>query len=343
MSFGYFLLLPGYALAVVCAVYGWRAEAHARRAARRTTPAPDLPAVTTAAHWGTRPAAGGASREVLEIAWLQGGAPRTVDTALLTMEQDGLLRVDAQGKVRLTADSLPRTPAERAITDEHAEAGRHAGAVTLGDLRGRLIANQEIAAIGESLVHRGLAHDTAQGTRLRLGHLLLRLCARIYPVLAVLATGVTFMGFARAGEIADAKTMAWYGLTVVVLMCLAGLLCRMVGDTVLPDPVPATALGRDVLHGARRDRSPYATGAAAEAGGGIALALALDGIGALGDQPVCEVLADCGVGTVAGDSSAWWSDAFSGSGGDSGPSETAGSDSWSGGDSGSSGDSGTGA
>ncbi len=332
MPFGYFLLVPGYALAIACALYGRRTEDQAHHA-HRTAPAPDLPATTTAAHWGTQPAPGGASREVLEIAWLQGGAPRTADTALLTMQQDGLLKVDDQGDVFLTTGSLPRTPAEQAVTDEHTEARRHASSVTLGDLRGRLIANQEIVAIGESLAQRGLAYGTVHRTRFRVGHVLLR---QVYPVLAALAVALTFVSFVRNGT-TDGITVAWYGLTVAALMVLAGVLCRIVSDAVLPDPVPATVLGRDVLQGARRDRSPYATGAVAAAGGGIALALALDGVDALGDQPVCEVLTGCGVGTVAADSSVWWSDAFSGSGSDSGSGDSGGSsDSWSSSDSGSS-------
>ncbi|MEU1310591.1 TIGR04222 domain-containing membrane protein [Streptomyces cinnamoneus] len=337
MPFGYFLLVPGYALAIAFAVYGRLIEDRTHLA-YRTAPAPDLPALTTAAQWGTHPAPGGASREVLEIAWLQGGAPRTADTALLTMRQDGLLRVDGQGEVSLIAGTLPRTPAERAIIDEHTEAGRHASAVTLGDLRDRLIGNQEIAAIGESLVQRGLAYESRQCTQFRVGHVLLRLCAKLYPMLAVIVVGTAFLRFAQNGA-AGGLTTAWYGLTLAALMALASLACRMVSHAVLPDPVPGTALGQDVLRGARRDRSPYATGAVAAAGGGIALALALDGLDALGDQPGCEVMADCGVGTVAADSSAWWSDAFSGSGGDSGSGDSASYDSWSSGDSGSSSDS----
>ncbi|WP_190111297.1 TIGR04222 domain-containing membrane protein [Streptomyces cinnamoneus] len=329
--------MPGYALAIAYAFYGRLMEDRALLA-YRTAPAPDLPALTTAAHWGTRPAPGGASREVLEIAWLQGGAPRTADTALLTMQQDGLLRVDGQGEVSLMAGSLPRTPAERAVTDEHAEAGRHASAVTLGDLRNRLIGNQKIAAIGESLIRRGLAYESRQCTRFRVGHVLLRLCAKLYPVLAVIVMGTAFVGFAQNGA-ADGVITAWYGLTLTVLMALAGVACQMVSHAVLPDPVPGTAPGQDVLRSARRDRSPYATGAVAAAGGGVALALALDGLDALGDQPGCEVMADCGVGTIAADSSAWWSDAFSGSGGDSSSGDFGSSDSWSSGDSGSSSDS----
>ncbi|MEV5240114.1 TIGR04222 domain-containing membrane protein [Streptomyces cinnamoneus] len=337
MPFGFFLLLPGYALALAYAVYGRLTEDRAHLA-HRTAPAPDLPAETTAAHWGTSPASGGASREVLEIAWLRGGAPRTVDTALLTMQQDGMLSVDDQGEVSLPVGSLPRTPAERAIVDEHTEAGRHASAVTLGELRTRLIGNQEIAAIGESLVRRGLAYETRHCTRFRVGHVLLRQCTRLYPVLAVIAVGTAFMDFIGNGA-ADGITAAWYGLTLAALMALASVVCQLVSRAVLPDPVPATLVGQDVLRDARRDRSPYATAAVAAAGGGIALALALDGLDVLGDQPGCEVLADCGVGTVAADSSAWWSDAFSSSGSDSGSGDSGSSDSWSSSDSGSSSDS----
>ncbi|MGK5732067.1 TIGR04222 domain-containing membrane protein [Streptomyces sp. URMC 124] len=158
MPFGYFILIPGYALAVLGAAYGLLMQARARRARRAPAPGPELPPVTTETWWGRQPAAGGAPRDVLEIAWLQGGAARTADTALLTMQQDGLLHIDRQGHLFLAPGARPRTPVERAITTECAEAGRSGAPVALRDLRKRLIGHQETVAIGASLTERGLAY-----------------------------------------------------------------------------------------------------------------------------------------------------------------------------------------
>ncbi|MEV6165837.1 TIGR04222 domain-containing membrane protein [Streptomyces sp. NPDC052052] len=129
-----------------------------------------------------------------EVAFLNGGPGRVVDTALTAMHTDGRLMVGGPGIVSVQrADA--RDPVERAVLQEHA--GAASGA--LRALREAVMRHPAVQEIGDGLAARGLLAPPATGRRwCRWGLAQGVFCVLAIPV-AVVLTATEILADTSAG------------------------------------------------------------------------------------------------------------------------------------------------
>ncbi|MEV0492095.1 TIGR04222 domain-containing membrane protein [Streptomyces atratus] len=94
---------------------------------------------------------GGPAHDLYEVAFLNGGPGRVVDTALAAMQTDGRLAVGGPGIVSVQRP-VAHDPVERAVLQEHAEAPSGA----LHTLRDAVMRHPAVQEIGDGLAARGL-------------------------------------------------------------------------------------------------------------------------------------------------------------------------------------------
>ncbi|MFD2473748.1 TIGR04222 domain-containing membrane protein [Amycolatopsis silviterrae] len=129
-----FLLFYGLALAVVLVVQlSWPSAARSRRRnAPATVEAPLRP-------------------DVYQLAYLVGGADRTVDTAIATLLEHNLLRVSSKGKLSAIGKRPAGKGLERAVHD-----AAQGGTATVAKMRTATVVQPEVNKIREDLERRGL-------------------------------------------------------------------------------------------------------------------------------------------------------------------------------------------
>ncbi|MER7622940.1 TIGR04222 domain-containing membrane protein [Streptomyces sp. NPDC126503] len=99
---------------------------------------------------------GGAVHDMAEAAFLHGGPPRVVDSALAQLHDDGRIGVGGPGLVVvLRPDLAPRDPVERAVMERLAAAPSGA----LHDLRLAVMRDPAVQEVGDGLAARGLLVD----------------------------------------------------------------------------------------------------------------------------------------------------------------------------------------
>ncbi|MGW1086867.1 TIGR04222 domain-containing membrane protein [Streptomyces sp. NPDC002596] len=94
---------------------------------------------------------GGPAHDLYEVAFLNGGPGRVVDTALAAMQTDGRLAVGGPGIVSVQRP-VAHDPVERAVLQEHAAAPSGA----LHTLRDAVMRHPAVQEIGDGLAARGL-------------------------------------------------------------------------------------------------------------------------------------------------------------------------------------------
>ncbi|WP_327243750.1 TIGR04222 domain-containing membrane protein [Streptomyces sp. NBC_01320] len=94
---------------------------------------------------------GGPAHDLYEVAFLNGGPGRVVDTALAAMQTDGRLAVGGPGIVSVQRPTA-HDPVERAVLQEHAAAPSGA----LHTLRDAVMRHPAVQEIGDGLAARGL-------------------------------------------------------------------------------------------------------------------------------------------------------------------------------------------
>ncbi|GAA3480231.1 TIGR04222 domain-containing membrane protein [Streptomyces yanii] len=94
---------------------------------------------------------GGPAHDLYEVAFLNGGPGRVVDTALAAMQTDGRLAVGGPGIVSVRRPAA-HDPVERAVLQEHAAAPSGA----LHTLRDAVMRHPAVQEIGDGLAARGL-------------------------------------------------------------------------------------------------------------------------------------------------------------------------------------------
>ncbi|MET9656163.1 TIGR04222 domain-containing membrane protein [Streptomyces sp. NPDC006510] len=125
---------------------------------------------------------GGSVHDLYEVAFLNGGPGRVVDTALTAMQADGRLAVGGPGIVAVQrADA--RDPVERAVLQEHATAPSGA----LHTLREAVMRHPAVQEIGDGLAARGLlAAPAASRTWRRWGIAQGLVCVLAVPLTVVM-------------------------------------------------------------------------------------------------------------------------------------------------------------
>ncbi|WP_405683701.1 TIGR04222 domain-containing membrane protein [Streptomyces sp. NBC_00057] len=132
-----------------------------------------------------RGGSGGPAHDLFEIAFLNGGPGRVVDTALTAMQTDGRLAIGGPGIVAVQQMDA-RDPVERAVLQEHAMAPSGA----LHTLRDAVMRHPAVQEIGDGLAARGLlASPTTSRTWRRWGIAQGLVCVLAIP-LAVVMTAV---------------------------------------------------------------------------------------------------------------------------------------------------------
>lgn len=94
---------------------------------------------------------GGAVHDLHEVAFLNGGPGRVVDTALTAMQADGRIAVGGPGIVAVQRAEA-HDPVERAVLQEHATAPSGA----LHTLREAVMRHPAVQEVGDGLAARGL-------------------------------------------------------------------------------------------------------------------------------------------------------------------------------------------
>jgi hypothetical protein len=89
--------------------------------------------------------------DLYEIAYLAGGVPRLVDTALVAMVESGRIRVSAPGQL-IVADAGRRHPVEAAVLDAVGTRGHRSVDV----IRWRLAGDERVLTVGRRLLAIGL-------------------------------------------------------------------------------------------------------------------------------------------------------------------------------------------
>ncbi|WP_327370798.1 TIGR04222 domain-containing membrane protein [Streptomyces sp. NBC_01217] len=142
-----------------------------------------------------RGGSGGSVHDLFEVAFLNGGPGRVVDTALTAMQTDGRLVIGGPGIVAVQrADA--RDPVERAVLQEHAMAPSGA----LHTLREAVMRHPAVQEIGDGLAARGLlAAPAASRTWRRWGITQGLVCVLAIPLTVVL-TVVQSMNDYPAGD-----------------------------------------------------------------------------------------------------------------------------------------------
>ncbi|MEE1809367.1 TIGR04222 domain-containing membrane protein [Streptomyces sp. BE133] len=129
-----------------------------------------------------RGGSGGPAHDLFEVAFLNGGPGRVVDTALTAMQTDGRLAIGGPGIVAVQQVDA-RDPVERAVLQEHAMAPSGA----LHTLRDAVMRHPAVQEIGDGLAARGLlASPTASRTWLRWGIAQGLVCVLAIPLTAVM-------------------------------------------------------------------------------------------------------------------------------------------------------------
>ncbi|GHA99036.1 TIGR04222 domain-containing membrane protein [Streptomyces chryseus] len=126
--------------------------------------------------------------DLMEVAFLNGGPSRAVDTALTTMYSDGRLAIGGPG-IASARSAVAHDPVERAVLAELAAAPNGA----LHTLRHAVMGNAAVQEIGDGLAFRGLMVPPAAGRRWRAGGTVLAVvCVIGLPasVVAAVAAGV---------------------------------------------------------------------------------------------------------------------------------------------------------
>ncbi|WP_327272255.1 TIGR04222 domain-containing membrane protein [Streptomyces sp. NBC_01224] len=142
-----------------------------------------------------RGGSGGPAHDLFEVAFLNGGPGRVVDTALTAMQTDGRLAIGGPGIVAVQQMDA-RDPVERAVLQEHAMAPSGA----LHTLRDAVMRHPAVQEIGDALAARGLlASPTASRTWRRWGIAQGLVCLLAIP-LTVVMTAVQSMADYAADE-----------------------------------------------------------------------------------------------------------------------------------------------
>ncbi|MGY1770700.1 TIGR04222 domain-containing membrane protein [Blastococcus sp. SYSU D00813] len=118
--------------------------------------------------------------DVYEAAWLAGGVPRVVETAVARLLEDG--RVRASGGLLATVDATRTSPVEGAVLDAVGTRGHR----PLDTVAWRAAADDRVRAIGRGLADRGLLRPSSRWRRAgvrptRAGRELLRRAAAVAP------------------------------------------------------------------------------------------------------------------------------------------------------------------
>ncbi|MFD5101215.1 TIGR04222 domain-containing membrane protein, partial [Streptomyces albidochromogenes] len=128
--------------------------------------------------------------DLMEIAFLNGGPSRAVDTALTTMYFDGRLAIGGPG-IASPRSAVAHDPVERAVLAELAAAPNGA----LHTLRYAVMANPAVQEIGDGLAFRGLMVPPGAGRAWRAGGTVLAmLCLVGLPAAFVAAVTASFAG-----------------------------------------------------------------------------------------------------------------------------------------------------
>ncbi|WP_406063229.1 TIGR04222 domain-containing membrane protein [Streptomyces sp. NBC_01077] len=251
----------------------------------------------------TRGGPGGPVHDRYEIAFLNGGPARVVDTALAALQADGRLAIGGPGIVAVVRPTA-YDPVERAVLQAHAAAPHGA----LHHLRLAVMRHAAVQEIGDGLAGRGLVVDPAtRRTTARWCGVLGLTAFALFPVSVILtvvdfaaaeefsfpfifkvlpillAVGITAVvcGSLSAGQVTSAgrRAVLAYGREHGHLAD-AGLLVALHGLRALPDPVlreqllaAARIYGPPRRRGGGRRRPvpyPYAT---SDAGDGFAAAV----------------------------------------------------------------------
>ncbi|MFB7080749.1 TIGR04222 domain-containing membrane protein [Streptomyces sp. NPDC056308] len=135
-----------------------------------------------------RGGSGGSVHDLLEVAFLNGGPGRVVDTALTAMHTDGRLTIGGPGIVAVQQVDA-RDPVERALLQTHATAPSGA----LHTLRDAVMRHAAVQEIGDGLAARGLlASPTKTRVWRRWGVVQGLVCLLAIP-LTVVVTAMQFM------------------------------------------------------------------------------------------------------------------------------------------------------
>ncbi|MGW1109156.1 TIGR04222 domain-containing membrane protein [Streptomyces sp. NPDC002540] len=135
-----------------------------------------------------RGGSGGSVHDLLEVAFLNGGPGRVVDTTLTAMHTDGRLTIGGPGIVAVQQVDA-RDPVERAVLQTHATAPSGA----LHTLRDAVMRHPAVQEIGDGLAARGLlASPTTTRVWRRWGVVQGLVCLLAIP-LTVVVTAVQFM------------------------------------------------------------------------------------------------------------------------------------------------------
>ncbi|MER5362284.1 TIGR04222 domain-containing membrane protein [Streptomyces sp. NPDC002785] len=224
-----------------------------------------------------RGGSGGSVHDLFEVAFLNGGPGRVVDTALTAMQTDGRLAIGGPGIVAVQQVDA-RDPVERAVLQEHAMAPTGA----LHTLRHAVMRHPAVQEIGDGLAARGLlTAPAANRTWGRWGVAQGLVCLLaipvsvpiIFKVLPALLVGIP-IGFVCAGlargrvtragrQAAEAyRTAHAYNPHPAHLVATHGL--RALPDPVLRAQLMATArmrpAGRPLLSGSRSSSSSDSSG-----------------------------------------------------------------------------------
>ncbi|MGW0547492.1 TIGR04222 domain-containing membrane protein [Streptomyces altiplanensis] len=127
--------------------------------------------------------------DLMEVAFLNGGPARTVDTALATMHSDGRLAIGGPG-IASARSTLARDPVERTVFAELAAAPNGA----LHTLRHAVMRSATVQEIGDSLAFRGLMVEPWAARKWRSGSIVLLVaCALGVPVALVVTMVVSVL------------------------------------------------------------------------------------------------------------------------------------------------------
>uniref|UniRef100_UPI0038635614 TIGR04222 domain-containing membrane protein n=1 Tax=Streptomyces sp. I8-5 TaxID=3104277 RepID=UPI0038635614 len=165
-----------------------------------------------------RGGAGGAVHDLHEVAFLNGGPGRVVDTALTAMQADGRIAVGGPGIVAVQRAEA-HDPVERAVLQEHATAPSGA----LHTLREAVMRHPAVQEVGDGLAARGLlAAPTASRTWRRWGIVQGLVC-----VLAVPLTVVATVAQSLSDELSPDSPVPFVFkvLPVLILGLLTGFIC----------------------------------------------------------------------------------------------------------------------
>ncbi len=129
------------------------------------------------------------AHDLMEVAFLNGGPSRAVDTALASMQSDGRLAIGGPG-IASARSTLARDPVERTVFAELAAAPNGA----LHTLRHAVMRSATVQEIGDSLAFRGLMVEPRAARKWRSGSIaLLVACALGVPVALVVTMVVSVL------------------------------------------------------------------------------------------------------------------------------------------------------